>query len=129
MYFGIKPRESPAGGVDVKGASPKPPLCQGQRPGKLTTWKQKDEQEADEQMGVIFKKKQQKKSWEENALDKGAPGWAMAPGVLWRKTSIWVEKLDRYAGMQKFSEIIGKLILAVSPTHHAPGSAKKSILI
>lgn len=46
--------------MGLRGVSPQLAQCQGQRPGKLTMQKQKDEREADEQMGVIFKKRQQK---------------------------------------------------------------------
>lgn len=52
--------------------------CQRQRPGMMMR-KQKDEQEADKQMGVIFKRSS-KKSWEEDAIGKkrtGATGWNM----------------------------------------------------
>ena len=48
------------GEIGLTGVSPKLAQHQGQRAGKLTTQKENDEQEADEQMGVIFKKRQQK---------------------------------------------------------------------
>lgn len=52
---------------------------QRQKPEKLTTWKQKNEQEADEQMGVIFKKRQQKVVGGEcyRQENSGATGWNM----------------------------------------------------
>lgn len=57
--------------------------CQGQTPGKLPAWRQKDEQEADEQMEVIFKK--QRKSRGRGVRQARALwSWGAAGGpVLW----------------------------------------------
>lgn len=95
-------------------------------------WQQKDAQEADKQMRVIFKKRQKKKSVERGSYRQGssvAAGWAMAWALYGEKGLSGLTTWTIIQGRKNLFEIIEKQVSEVLPISNALSSKKERIII